>query len=37
MVSYHLAVKIGLPLYQDLDGPQLKSDYSFTIGWQLST
>ncbi len=31
-----LAVEIGLPLYQDLDGPQLKDDYSFTIGWQLS-
>ena len=31
-----LAVEIGLPLYQNLDGPQLKSDYSFTIGWQLS-
>lgn len=24
-------VEIGLPLYQDLDGPQLKSDYSFKI------
>ena len=31
-----LAIEIGWPLYQDLDGPQLKSDYSFTIGWQLS-
>ncbi len=28
-----LAVEIGLPLYQDLDGPQLRSDYGFTIGW----
>ena len=31
-----LAVEIGWPLYQDLDGPQLKSDYSLTIGWQLA-
>ena len=31
-----LAVEVGLPLYQDLDGPQLKSGYSFTIGWQFS-
>ena len=31
-----LAIEVGLPLYQDLDGPQLKNDYSFTIGWQLS-
>ncbi len=36
MISYRLTVEIGLPLYQDLDGPQLKSDYSLTIGWQLS-
>ena len=31
-----LAIEFGWPLYQDLDGPQLKSDYSFTIGWQLA-
>ena len=31
-----LAVEIGWPLYQNLDGPQLKSDYSFIIGWQLA-
>ena len=31
-----LAIEIGWPLYQYLGGPQLKSDYSFTIGWQLS-
>lgn len=37
MVFYHLAAKIGLTLYQYLDGPQLKSDYSFTIGLQFST
>ena len=31
-----LAVEVGWPIYQDLDGPQLKSDYSLTVGWQLS-
>jgi len=34
--SNRLAVEIGWPLYQYLDGPQLKSGYSFTIGWQFS-
>ncbi len=36
MDGNRLAIEVGLPLYQDLDGPQLKNDYSFTIGWQLS-
>ena len=25
----------GVPLYQNLDGPQLKNDYKITAGWQL--
>lgn len=32
--GHRLAVEFGLPLYQDLDGPQLKSDYNFVVGWQ---
>ena len=31
----HLGVEVGLPLYQDLNGPQLESDYSFFVGWQI--
>ncbi len=31
----HLGVEVGLPLYQNLNGPQLESDYSFFIGWQV--
>lgn len=31
----HLGVEVGLPLYQKLNGPQLESDYSFFVGWQI--
>ncbi len=31
-----LAVEMGLPLYEDLDGPQLKTDYSLSLSWQLA-
>ncbi len=29
-----LAFEFGLPVQQDLDGPQLGVDYIFTVGWQ---
>lgn len=31
-----LAVEFGMPLYQDLDGPQLKTDYRLMLGWQYA-
>jgi len=31
----HLSVEAGAPIYQDLDGPQLKQSYSFWVGWQI--
>jgi hypothetical protein len=31
----HLNVEAGAPIYQDLDGPQLKQSYSFWAGWQI--
>lgn len=31
-----LAVEFGWPLYEHLEGPQLKSGYNFIIAWQLS-
>jgi hypothetical protein len=31
----HLNVEAGAPVYQDLDGPQLKQAYSFWVGWQI--
>ncbi len=32
--GHRLAVQGGRPIYQSLDGPQLKADWQFTIGWQ---
>ena len=31
----HLGVEGGVPIYQNLDGPQLESDYTFFVGWQI--
>jgi len=31
-----LAVEFGLPLYQDLDGPQLETDWILWLGWQYA-
>ncbi len=31
----HLGIEGGVPIYQNLDGPQLESDYSFFVGWQI--
>ncbi|MEO1324280.1 MAG: transporter [Pseudomonadota bacterium] len=32
--GHRLAAEIGLPLHRDLNGPQLETDLTFTIGWQ---
>ena len=32
--GHRLGFEVGLPVYQDLNGPQLKSDWAFTIGYQ---
>jgi hypothetical protein len=32
--GHRLAAEIGLPLYRDLNGPQLETDFTFTLGWQ---
>ncbi|MEM9280978.1 MAG: transporter [Verrucomicrobiota bacterium] len=32
--GHRLAVEAGLPVYQDLDGPQLGMDWMITLGWQ---
>ncbi|MEO1252550.1 MAG: transporter [Pseudomonadota bacterium] len=34
--GHRLAVEVGLPLYRDLNGPQLETDFTLTIGWQKS-
>ena len=32
--GHRLAVEIGRPVYRDLNGPQLETDMTFTLGWQ---
>lgn len=32
--GHRLAIEVGVPVYQDLDGPQLENDLMFTFGWQ---
>ncbi|MEM9226789.1 MAG: transporter [Verrucomicrobiota bacterium] len=34
--SNSIAVEAGLPVYQYLNGPQLKTEWLITVGWQLS-
>ena len=34
--GHRLAFEIGLPVYQDLNGPQMEADWTFTVGWQKS-
>ncbi|MCB1562303.1 MAG: transporter [Alphaproteobacteria bacterium] len=31
-----LAVEAGLPLYRDLNGPQMETDWTLTLGWQYA-
>ena len=33
--GHRVALELGAPLYQSLDGPQLESDWTMTAGWQL--
>jgi hypothetical protein len=32
--GHRLALEVGVPLYRDLNGPQLETDWNFTVGWQ---
>jgi hypothetical protein len=32
--GHRLALEIGRPVYQNLDGPQLETDWTATLGWQ---
>jgi len=32
--GHRLAFEVALPLYRDLNGPQLETDSVFTLGWQ---
>jgi len=32
--GHRLALEVGRPVYQNLDGPQLEADWTATLGWQ---
>ncbi|MAE50488.1 MAG: alpha-amylase [Micavibrio sp.] len=34
--DHRLAFELSAPFYQDLNGPQMKRDYSFVVGWQYA-
>ncbi len=34
LAGHRLAFEVGAPIYQDLNGPQLEADWTFTIGYQ---
>ena len=34
--GHRLAIEVLAPVYQDLDGPQLETDWTLVIGWQKS-
>ncbi len=36
LAGHRLALEAGVPAYQDLDGPQLETDWLFTLGWQYA-
>ncbi len=36
MAGFRLAAEVGMPVHQDLDGPQLETDWVATVGWQFS-
>ncbi len=34
LANHRLAIEFGMPIYQSLDGPQLKTKRRLTVGWQ---
>lgn len=32
--GHRLALEFGVPLHRDLNGPQMETDYTLTLGWQ---
>ena len=32
--SHRLAAEFGFPVHQNLNGPQMETDYTLTLGWQ---
>ena len=34
--GHRLALELGMPIHQDLDGPQMETDYRVMVGWQYA-
>ena len=34
--GHRFAIEVGLPVYQDLNGPQMETDWTLTAGWQYA-
>ena len=34
--GHRFGIEFGMPVYQNLDGPQLETDWTATLGWQLA-
>ena len=34
--GHRLGIEFGVPVVQDLNGPQMETDYTLTVGWQLA-
>ena len=34
--GHRLALEAGIPIHQDLNGPQMETDYTITVGWQFA-
>jgi len=36
LAGHRIAVEMSLPVFQNLSGPQLETDWILTLGWQKS-
>ena len=36
LAGHRLAVEVSLPVYRDLNGPQMETDWTITAGWQYA-
>lgn len=34
LCGHRAAIEFGVPIYQDLNGPQMETDWTLTVGWQ---
>ena len=34
LAGHRFALELGVPIYQNLNGPQMAGDWMLTVGWQ---